>query len=199
MPGSLEDDRSFVRPSKHRFTHRMLEQKPLKFPGGEVRITDSTNFPVSKTTAAAHVLINPYGMREMHWHPNADEWSFFIRGKARITIFAANETARTFNYQAGDVGIVPKNMAHYVESISDEPVEFLEMFGAAKFEDFSLEQWLAQVPPTMVAEHLNLSGEHRRKFLASLSKDKTPVKPDFKRSKSMSDMDRKALEYSTQS
>jgi oxalate decarboxylase family bicupin protein len=67
MPGPLDKDKKKVIPSKHRFTHRMLEQKPLKFPGGEVRITDSTNFPISKTTAAAHVTIVPGGLREMHW------------------------------------------------------------------------------------------------------------------------------------
>ena len=136
----------------------MLKQKPVKFPGGEVRITDTSNFPISKTTAAAHVTINPHGLREMHWHPNADEWSFIIRGKARVTIFASNGNARTFNYQAGDVGIVPKNNAHFVENIGDEPVEMLEAFRASKFEDFSVEQWLAQTPATMVAEHMNLTG-----------------------------------------
>jgi oxalate decarboxylase/phosphoglucose isomerase-like protein (cupin superfamily) len=65
-----------------------------------------------------------------------------------VTIFASNGCARTFNYQAGDVGIVLKNNAHFVENIGDEPVEMLEMFRASKFEDFSLEQWLAQTPAT---------------------------------------------------
>jgi len=193
MPGSLEDDRKAVIPSKTRFTHRMLDQKPTKFPGGEVRITDTKNFPVSKTTAAAHVTIMPGGMREMHWHPNADEWSFFLKGHARVTIFAAAGRARTFNYVAGDVGIVPQNHAHYVENIGDEPVEMLEMFRAPYFEDFSTEQWLAQTPATTVAEHLNLTGFNKEKFLKSLSKDKTAVKPPLRKNKSMSDMN-KALE-----
>ena len=83
---------------------------------------------------------------------------------------------------------MPKNNAHYVENIGDEPVEFLEMFRASKFEDFSLDQWLAQTPATMVAEHLNLTGEKRETFLKSLSKDKTAVKPPLKKSKSLSDM-----------
>jgi oxalate decarboxylase family bicupin protein len=166
----------------------MLKQKPVKFPGGEVRITDTSNFPISKTTAAAHVMINPHGLREMHWHPNADEWSFFIRGKARVTIFASNGNARTFNYQAGDVGIVPKNNAHFVENIGDEPVEMLEVFRASKFEDFSVEQWLAQTPATMVAEHMNLTGARKEEFLKSLSKEKMAVKPPLKKSKSLSDL-----------
>ncbi|KAK2754073.1 hypothetical protein FQN54_007242 [Arachnomyces sp. PD_36] len=188
LPGSLEDDRKQVTPSKHRFTHRMLKQKPIEFPGGQVRITDTSNFPISQRTAAAHVTINPHALREMHWHPNADEWNFFIRGRARITIFASNANARTFTYQAGDVGIVPKNNAHYVENIGDEPVEMLEVFRAPKFEDFSVDQWLAQTPRTMVAEHLNLSGSRKEEFLNNLSKKKVVVKPPLKKSKSLSDL-----------
>ena len=193
LPGSLEDDRKKVVSSKTRFVHRMLEQRPLKFPGGEVRITDTSNFPVSKTVSAAHVTINPGCLREMHWHPNADEWSFFIRGHARVTIFAAAGAARTFNYVAGDVGIVLKNNAHYVENIGDEPVEMLEMFRAPRFEDFSTEQWLAQTPATMVAEHLNLTGSNREKFMNGLSREKVPVKGPLRKTRSMSDMS-KALE-----
>ncbi|KAL1965843.1 hypothetical protein VTN77DRAFT_5164 [Rasamsonia byssochlamydoides] len=167
-----------IKRSQHRFTHDMFAQKPLEASGGQVRITDSTNFPISTTVAAAHVVINPGCLREMHWHPSADEWSFFIRGRARITIFAASGTSRTFNYVAGDVGIVPKGMAHYVENLSqDEPVEFLEIFRAARFEDFSLEQWLAETPSRLVKEHLFAEDEQAgMKFVESLSAVKDPIK-----------------------
>jgi oxalate decarboxylase family bicupin protein len=112
-PGSIDAERpdgKHVKKSKLQFSHRMLDQEPKKTSGGEVRITDSKNFPISKTVAAAHVIIQPGAIREMHWHPNADEWNFFITGRARITIFAAEGQARTFNYMPGDVGIVPQNM-----------------------------------------------------------------------------------------
>lgn len=154
----------------------MLGQKPLKFPGGEVRITDTSNFPISKTTAAAHVIVKPGGLREMHWHPNADEWFFVLRGWCRVTIFASSGNARTFNYMAGDVGIFQKNNAHYVENIGDGDLEFLEMFRAPKFEDFSVEQWIANTPQLEVAEHLNLSGNRREQFFSELSKEKVPIK-----------------------
>lgn len=132
----------------------MLDQEPKQTSGGEVRITDSTNFPISKTVAAAHVIIQPGALREMHWHPTADEWSFFIRGRARVTIFAAEGNARTFDYVAGDVGIVPKNMGHFVENIGDEPIEMLEVFKADQFRDFSLFQWMGETPQRMVVDTL---------------------------------------------
>ncbi|BEI85737.1 hypothetical protein CcaverHIS002_0600240 [Cutaneotrichosporon cavernicola] len=175
-PGSLSDARKSVVPSKHMFTHRMLKQKPFKFPGGQVRVTDTRNFPISKSTAAAHVIVYEGGLREMHWHPNADEWFFVLRGQCRVTIFAAAGNARTFNYQAGDVGIFPRNNAHYVENIGKGDLEFLEMFRAPTFEDFSLEQWLAQTPALEVAEHLNLKGDAKKDFFKQLSRDKVPVK-----------------------
>ncbi len=148
QPGSIKDefpDGPHVHPSKQNFTyHNFLSQPPhnKNTTGGEVRIADIRNFPISKTVSAAHVTIKPGALREMHWHPNADEWSFFIRGRARVTVFGAEGTARTFDYQAGDVGIVPRNMGHFVENVADdEEVEMLEIFRADEFRDFSLFQW----------------------------------------------------------
>ncbi|KAI0387339.1 Bicupin, oxalate decarboxylase/oxidase [Hypomontagnella monticulosa] len=157
LPGSIDDEKPTgegVKKSKYNFVHRMLEQEPTVFSGGEVRITDSKNFLVSKTVAAAHVIIEPGALREMHWHPNADEWNFFLRGRARITIFASEGSARTFDYVPGDVGIVPRNMGHFVENIGDEPIEMLEVFRADEFRDFSLFQWMGETPKKMVVDHL---------------------------------------------
>jgi oxalate decarboxylase/phosphoglucose isomerase-like protein (cupin superfamily) len=53
------------------------------------------------------------------------------------------------------VGIIPKNIEHYVKNTSEtEEVEFLEIFRAPKFADSSLEPWLANVLGRMVAEYL---------------------------------------------
>ncbi|MGM3237869.1 cupin domain-containing protein, partial [Bacillus cereus group sp. BC24] len=87
--------------------------------GGQVWIADSTNFKASKTIASALVKVDPGAIRELHWHPNTDEWQYFISGKARMTVFASDGHARTFNYQAGDVGYVPFAMGHYVENTGD--------------------------------------------------------------------------------
>ncbi|KAK1750306.1 oxalate decarboxylase OxdC 1 [Echria macrotheca] len=157
VPGPIDDEKpdgKYFKKSKQQFTHKMLAQEPHRTSGGEVRIADSRNFPISKTVASAHVVIQPGALREMHWHPNADEWSFFLRGRARVTVFASSGTARTFNYVPGDVGIVPANMGHFVENIGDEPLEMLEIFRADEFRDFSLFQWLGETPQRMVVDTL---------------------------------------------
>ena len=63
------------------FSHRMMAQAPIKTKNGTARITDSKVFPASKTIAAALVEVEPGGMRELHWHPNSDEWQYYIEGR----------------------------------------------------------------------------------------------------------------------
>jgi len=150
---------------------KMMQQAPTQSPAGNVRIADARNFPISTDIAAALVEVNPGHMRELHWHPNADEWQYYISGKARMTVFAAEARARTFDYQAGDVGYVPMSMSHFVENIGNEPLRFLELFKSPRFMDVSLTQWMALTPPELVEAHLKID----RHILERLRKDKLPV------------------------
>jgi oxalate decarboxylase len=170
MPGPLASEavRSPAGPVPMSMSYRMLAQEPIERPGGRVRIVDSSNFPAADTIAAALVELDPGAMRELHWHPNSDEWQYWISGRGRMTVFASGGKARTFDYQAGDVGYVPFAMGHYVENTGDEPVVFLEMFRSGYYADFSLNQWMALTPPQMVRDHLNLDWE----TIAALRKDK---------------------------
>ena len=153
------------------FTYRLSAQKPIKVAGGQVRIVDSTNFPAASTIAGALVEVEPGGLRELHWHPNTDEWQYYISGKGRMTVFADSGKARTFDYQAGDAGYVPFAMGHYVENTGDETLRFLEMFRSPYFADVSLNQWMALTPPELVQQHLNLD----QQTLAALRKDKPVI------------------------
>ncbi|MEB2282943.1 oxalate decarboxylase family bicupin [Lysinibacillus xylanilyticus] len=153
------------------FKHRLLAQTPIKTPGGSVRIVDSTNFPISKNIAAALVEIKPGAMRELHWHPNNDEWQYYLQGQGRMTVFAANGVARTFDYRAGDVGYVPFANGHYIENTGTETLWFLEMFKSDRFQDVSLNQWMALTPSELVQSNLNIGPE----LLNVLRKEKWPV------------------------
>ena len=137
------------------YSYRMLAQKPIKVAGGQVRIVDSSNFPAASTIATALVELEPGAMRELHWHPNVDEWQYYISGRGRMSVFSPGK-ARTFDYQEGDVGYVPFAYGHYVENTGDEPLVFLEMFRSSYFADLSLNQWMALTTPKLVQTHLHL-------------------------------------------
>jgi oxalate decarboxylase len=174
VPGPLAADQiEGATPVLQKFSHRMMAQEPIRTKSGTVRITDSSIFPVSKTIAAALVEIEPGGMRELHWHPNTDEWQYYIEGKGRMGVFASEGDARTFDYQAGDVGYVPFAMGHYIENTGNTRLRFLEMFKSSYYADVSLDQWMALTPPALVQAHLNLDAA----TMAALRKQKVPVVP----------------------
>lgn len=84
------------------YTYNASAHPATQLPGGSVKIVDSRNFSVTDISLA-EITINPGAIRELHWHPNSDEWSYFLSGHARITVWAGTNNARTFDYQAGDV------------------------------------------------------------------------------------------------
>ncbi|KAK1138541.1 hypothetical protein N8T08_002427 [Aspergillus melleus] len=134
--------------------------EPVPGTGGVLRKIDSRNFPISKTIAAAVVELEPRGLRELHWHPNAEEWLYFHRGQARATVFIGDSKARTFDFGAGDTGVFPEDSGHYIENTSDtEKLIWIEIYKSDRVADISLAQWLALTPADVVAQTLKVDLE----------------------------------------
>jgi len=162
LPGPLDADRKAAQgtlgPSRLPFDFRLMEMPPTRQSrGGEVRIVDGNNFKASPQVAAAHVILHPGGLREMHWHPNADEWQYYVKGTGRMTVFAAAGRARTMDFQAGDVGYVQQTFPHFIENTGDTDLVFVELFRDSHYQDVSLSNWLAHLPPQLVIDHLEIS------------------------------------------
>src|SRR6516164_2978783 len=179
VPGPLEDDRrraaGTLSPSPIDFAFRTMQMPPTKSnKSGEVRIVDSSNFKIATTIAAAIVTVRPGGVRELHWHPNADEWQYFFGGKGRMTVFATGGRARTMDFETGDVGYVQKTLPHYVENTGTTDLKFLEMFKTDRYQDLALSEWLAHTPPELVAAHLNLD----KATIDALPKNKPVIMPE---------------------
>jgi oxalate decarboxylase len=169
VPGPLAADQDAVKnpngPPPNPFIYSLASGPVVKQTrGGMVQIADSHNFKASTTIAAALVTVHPGGMREMHWHPNADEWQYYVKGFAQMTVFNTGPKAVTNNFGAGDIGYVKANYGHYIKNLGDTDLVFLEIFKAGSYQDISLSDWLTHTPPAMVAAHFNLSLEDIAKF-----------------------------------
>jgi len=161
-------------PSPIAFDFPMHQMPPtLQTKSGEVRIIDSQNFPVSTKIAAAHVIVKPGGLRELHWHQNADEWQYYVEGQGRMTVFFNGAKARTADFAAGDVGYVPQTYGHYIENTGDTDLVYLEVFKARRFMDLSLSEWMRNSPPELVMEHLRIN----QQTLDAIPKNKAVIVP----------------------
>ena len=160
LPGPLAEDQAYCAQVTgkvpNRFDFFASEMQPTKTqPGGNVKIIDRKNFPATDI-AAAVVTLKPGGLRELHWHPNADEWQYYVAGQGRMGVFEASKKARTMDFKAGDVGYIKQTMPHYIENTGDTDVVFLEMFATPEYEDVSLAEWLAHTPPLLANEHIGV-------------------------------------------
>jgi oxalate decarboxylase len=178
LPGPLTEAKKQVYeasgPVPNSFAFFTGKMKPTKVTaGGSVKIVDRNNFPVTDI-AAAIVTVKPGGLRELHWHPNADEWQYYVTGTARMTVFSAGGNARTMDFHPGDVGYIEQSMPHYVENIGDTDLVFLEVFPTAEYQDISLGEWLSHTPSHLVNEHLG-TGED---FLAKIAKTEVVIAPE---------------------
>jgi oxalate decarboxylase len=139
----------------HRF--RMLAQEPnFSLPGGSVRIVSSLEFPVSATITGVLEVMKPNSVRELHWHPNADEWQYYISGKGRMTVFGSNGRASTSDFEKTDVGYVPQGYGHYIENTGDEDLVVLIALNSGVYQDISLSDWLATTPDHLLTDHFGI-------------------------------------------
>ena len=155
------------------YVFRASTMAPTKvMAGGEVRIVSKKEFPATDI-AAAIVRVKPGGMRELHWHPLSDEWQYYVKGKARMTVFQAGGKARTFDFQAGDVGYIKMSRPHYIENTGTEDLLFLEVFPIGTYQDISAAEWLAHTPARLVNQHL-YTGEE---FVDKIAKKESVITP----------------------
>jgi oxalate decarboxylase len=138
----------------HRY--RLLAEKAAAFAGGTLRIVSEREFPISATVTGALMRIRPGGLRELHWHPNADEWQYYVKGRARMTVFGSHGRARTEEFGPGDVGYVPQGYGHYIESTGSEDLEVLIALNNGTYESISLTAWMAGNPPQLLATNFGV-------------------------------------------
>jgi oxalate decarboxylase len=178
LPGPLSEEKKQVYeaggPVPNSFAFFTGTMAPTKVTaGGSVKIVDRNNFPATDI-AAAIVTVKPGGLRELHWHPNADEWQYYVKGTARMTVFSAGTNARTMDFHPSDVGYIEQSMPHYVENVGDTDLVFLEVFPTAEYQDISLGEWLSHTPSHLVNEHI-ATGED---FLAKIAKTEVVITPE---------------------
>lgn len=148
-------------PNQNQFPHkfRLGATAPHKFPGGEERIVSSLEFPIQTTLTGVIQDLHPGALREMHWHPNADEWQFYISGKSRVTIFGAHGRTATEELAPGQIAFIKQGFGHFVEQVGEEPTRILILFNSPVYQEISISEWLAANPPSLIADNFGLSAE----------------------------------------
>src|SRR6266511_3699111 len=138
----------------HRY--RLLAQRPETFAGGSLPLVSEREFPISTTMTGALMRIKPGGMRELHWHPTADEWQYYIKGRGRMSVFGSHGRTRMDGFSAGDVGYVPQGYGHYIENAGSEDLDLVLVFNSGIYESISITAWMAANPRLLLSTNFGV-------------------------------------------
>jgi oxalate decarboxylase len=135
---------------------RLLAGDPIvNNKGGRLWMVDSTRFPISKTITGAVLDLEPGALRELHWHPGADEWQYVLEGKVSMTMFGSHGRFRTETLEQGDVGYIPQGYGHSIENVGDKKCRVLIGFNSGVYEEIDLSEWIAANPVDVLATNFD--------------------------------------------
>ena len=157
-PGSLNEP-----PLTHRY--RLLAAKPEQFAGGTLRRASASEFPISTTMTGALLIIEPGGMRELHWHPHAAEWQYYIRGSAQMTVFGSHGRARTDAVRCGRCRLRAAGLrALHREHRAATSWRSIAVFNNGSYELISITGWMAANPDLLLATNFEVPESVFAKF-----------------------------------
>jgi oxalate decarboxylase len=150
-------------PQTHKY--RLLADDPrVNNKGGRLWVVDSIKFPISKTVTGAILELEPGALRELHWHPTADEWEYVLEGQVSITLFGANGRYKIETFEKGDVGYIPQGYGHSQENTGNKICRVLIGFNSGIYEDIDLSEWITANPPDVLATNFGKPAALFRKF-----------------------------------
>jgi oxalate decarboxylase len=103
-------------------------------------------------------------LRELHWHPNADEWQYVIEGEFRVTLFGSQGRFRTETLAKGDVAYIPQGYGHSVENIGSNSGRLLIGLNTGNYQTIDLSQWISTTPSYLLAKVFGKSKAVFEKF-----------------------------------
>ena len=119
--------------------------------GGSRLMGSSKTFPFLHTMALATITLKKGGIREPHWHPNANEMTYCVEGKALITLFSPGNSVDTFTLSAGEVVYFPKGYIHHIENIHEKESRFILAYDHHSPEDLDLSQSIGSMSPHVLS------------------------------------------------
>jgi oxalate decarboxylase len=140
----------------HRFA--LMSQKPhVSTPGGALYVASAKEFPVSTTMTGMVLKLKRGAMYEPHWHPNANEWHYVLKGRTRVTLFAFDKRVAVAELSPGECAYIPRNCGHSIQNIGTEDAEIVGVLDSSAYHESSLSDWLAKAPRHLLANNLGLS------------------------------------------
>src|SRR5580698_4065064 len=185
--------------------------------GGWARQITQDDFKISTTIAGVNMRLGPGGVRELHWHQQA-EWAVMTYGNCRVTIIDGNGRPEVADVREGDLWYFPAGLPHSLQGMGSDGTEFVIAFDngdSSEFNTLLVTDWIAHTPPEVLAKNFGVPVEAfaniplQNKWIYQSNKAAPPLetvdaqmaatagKPPNSFVFSLADMQRRDLKYGT--
>ncbi len=168
--------RELDRARTHRFP--MMAQKPrVSTSGGALYVASAKEFPMSTTLTGIFLKLKHGAMHEPHWHTDANEWHYVLKGRTRVTLFAPDKRVAVAELSPGECAYVPRNCGHSIQNIGSEDAEIVGVLDSGTYHESSLSDWLAKAPRHLLANNFGVPEEAVGNFSKKRMVISAPVTP----------------------
>lgn len=164
---------------------RLSEMTPQHQLEGGYRIkATKKNFSALQGMSFYKLVLYPNGIREPHWHANADELGYCLSGTVLITFYASGNNRESFLVQKGDAFLIPSGALHAIENIGEGSAEIILQFSHEEPEDFGLSSTFGVFSDAVLGNTWNVPSKvfnslkrSTKEVLIALRKDVPVTKP----------------------
>lgn len=99
--------------------------------GGYVQAATKANLPVLDGLGILGFGLNPKSAVEPHWHTNAGELIFILKGKTQVTVLAPDGNVSVMDVNAGEGAFAAASHFHNIQNSGQEDVQVIAFFNNA--------------------------------------------------------------------
>lgn len=170
---------------QHHLSFHSLPPQDQTSGGYRIRAT-KTNFPALQGVSFYKLILNKKAVREPHWHANADELGYCLKGNLLVSLYANHNTKETFLIKQGDAFFIPSGSLHSLENIGEETAEVILQFSHEEPEDFALSSTFRMFSNAVLGNTWDVNSDHfktidhqaKQTFIATVEISTVPSKED---------------------
>ncbi len=168
---------------KHHLPFHKLNPQDKSEGGYRIRAT-KTNFPALQNMSIYKLTLYKKAIREPHWHANADELGFCLKGRLLVSIYGNKNLKETFVIDQGDAFFIPSAALHSLENIGNDTAELIFQFSHEEPEDFALSSVFGKFSNSVLGNTWDVPSSHfktmkrlpKESFIAKLTESTTVTK-----------------------
>lgn len=139
-------------------------KKQILTKGGYLQNGTKSNFPALEGLGILGFGLNPKGSVEPHWHTNAGELVYIVKGQTKITVLSPDGKVEVLQVNGGEGAFAPASHFHNIENVGSGDVEVIAFFSDANPNYIGIGEVMGSFPNDLLTSVFNTPANYWDNF-----------------------------------